>query len=261
MAKFVVVIADTRVGSTALGSGLGNGSTIQFLGEILYPQEIASPRHLYGHVVRADLRRMAMDRRYSFEVLDRYFDADHWAPSATYVADIKYNDFRIIPEHPWGVLSRPLLLDYLVGRSIPIIHLNRRNKIAAALSAYVAMGSGVLHSTSPQNGESVSLEIDPVMLASEIKAREQSHVLVSSWLANESCVSDLDYEALFADGGKEWVDGTLRRICGAESDFQPKIKKLSDTRRLTISNESALELSLRGRSMDDIRAALAPYRL
>lgn len=261
MTKFIAVVADTRVGSTALGTGLDNGSTIQFLGEVLYPEEIESPRHLYGHILRSNFRRMATDRACAFEVLDQFFNAGHWAPHATYIADIKYHDLRLIPEHPWGVLSRPILLDYLSKRGIATIHLNRRNKISAALSAYVAMSTNVFH-IKEASREAASVEIDPSMLASEIAARERSHFQVSQWLRNDPHVFELDYETLFSDSGKEVIDTILRdRWAIAEVDFNPRLKKLSSTGRVTVSNANDLQSALGANlSPDHVISALAPYR-
>lgn len=258
--NFIAVLADTRVGSTALGSGLDNGENIFFLGEILYPEEIDSGQHLYRALLDQPMRKLAANRQAAFEFLDDFFSCGAWERGKRYVFDIKYHDLRLIPSHPAVLFDRPVLLEYLIARNIRILHINRRNKLAAALSQEVAIQTQLFHS-SQGIGAARDLVLPLYEVVSGALARQKSHEAVRSWLASYSNVFDIEYEALFAEDGPGLLNSFLQTEWNIQNaTFKPQLQKLSAVSEVSVANAGEIAAAFAEfPGMFDVKEALEPY--
>ncbi|UVC08888.1 hypothetical protein IHQ71_27875 [Rhizobium sp. TH2] len=257
--NFVGILADTRVGSTALGTGLQIGASAEFLGEILYPEVSTSHRHLYRTVRDLTYSDVLSDGKIVLDALDGFFSDPLWDSRTHYIFDIKYHDLGIVPTHPGAIGACPLLLEYLLARNFKIIHLNRRNKLAATLSQEVAVSTGLFHSNQGEiSNAEVYLDID--RLIADVTGRERAYDQVSAWLRGHGNVVEVQYEALFLDEHRIDLGQILQRQFGLKASFLPRLKRLSSVSNVRVKNADEIKSGLSAvTEAKHVAAALEPY--
>ena len=153
--------------------------------------------------------------------------------------DIKYNQLRFIKPVLTDLRDGPFLLDYLRARSMPILHMVRRNMLHQALSIEIASRRNSYHNYGSGGGSSarVTLSVDALLGCLQWIEDE---VAEFRKLAAGMNVLDVHYEDLVAACAKAdasgWLDpynellDALRKTLGVENAFfrPTSLKKVID---------------------------------
>ena len=198
----IIMITDTRVGSTAFGNALANGTDSIFHGEVLSPDAYNNSDTGLPDTIKKLTILESLDDAALYASLDEYF-INLSRDRAVNIIDLKYHDLFILPSHPYQNTSPPSLLRYLISRNFHIIHLNRVNKLTATLSAVIASRSKVHHLLIDSPSPTVDINFEGIALYDVVKAtydRIESHDQFRRWLSQGLLVLDVEYEAIYTSG-------------------------------------------------------------
>jgi hypothetical protein len=125
--------------------------------------------------------------------------------------DIKYGHVHNFEIGWWPTERRPFLLNYLETREIRVVHLTRRDSIAATISSLIAEKTGAWHRRDGSAGPSISRVHVPIIRAvQEALMLEREKDNFFSWLANNRRFAVV-YEDIAAL--PEIRDGVLKELC------------------------------------------------
>jgi hypothetical protein len=243
----VVLLADTRTGSTAFGNALISNGRFQYIGEVLHPQSPAGVGILYDHIAGctlSDLLNTTLIQQRLDDAINRLRGESR---SAHIMIDIKYHDLGVIPSHPRVLGTVPPLLAYLMSREFWIVHLNRSNRLDAVISQEAAVTNRVHHiyetETAGQSDSSMAeIFLDPYRTVTALLERENSLTTVRSWLQDYSRCVDIDYEAAFlSPNGASLVTTLLSKCLDDPSlEFEPRTVHLKKRFGYKIANEDQM---------------------
>jgi len=169
-------------------------------------------RFRYEHAVQDTDFALHPDGARLDAFLDRYFElllsAGH---SKQVLVDIKYGHVHNFEIGWWPSEQRPFLAKYLEKRHIRVVHLSRRDSLAATLSSYIAEHTGIWHRREGDGaGKKIrKLKAPAQKIVHDALALEREKDNFFSWLATNRCVH-VTYEECTGD-----VSGpaTLAAIC------------------------------------------------
>jgi hypothetical protein len=243
----IVLLADTRTGSTAFGNALIKNGRLQYFGEVLHPPSPAGFGTLYGSIADCTLNDLlnkpVIEKRLD-DAISRLKDE---SLSPHIMIDVKYHDLNIIPSHPRGLGTAPPLLLYLMSREFWIVHLNRSNRLDAVISEAAAAANHVHHiyeEESPPTSDPHMTEIylDPYQTVASLLERESSLKTVRNWLQDYDRCVDIDYEAAFlSPKGASLVAALLTKCVDDPTlEFDPRTVHLRERFKYVISNEDQM---------------------
>ena len=249
----VVLLADTRTGSTAFGNALIKNGRLQYIGEVLHPQSPAGVGILYDSISGCtlhDLLNTSLVEQRLDEAIERLRSESR---SAHIMIDIKYHDLGVIPAHPRVLDTAPPLLTYLMRRKFWIVHLNRSNRLDAVISQEAAVVNRVHHihetEASDQSDRSVAeIRLDPYTTVTTLLERENSLATVGAWLQDYDRCVDIDYEAAFlSPNGASSVTTLLSKCLDDPSlEFAPRTVHLKKRFGYKIANEDQMRRLFQG---------------
>jgi len=249
--RFFVLVGSQRSGTNFCREVLNTSFQTFVHGEVLLPYPTPSTWHNFVRtmVSRALPPVLPQD---AAELVDDYLifvrdDTRRAAPSkATKLKalgfDIKYNQLRFIKPVLCDLRDRPFLLDYLRARSIPILHMVRRNMLHQALSIQIAAKRNAYHNYpggggGGGGGNKITLSVDDLLGCLTWIDDEVTHF---RQLTAGMQVLDVAYEDLVSacdkadpsgwlDPYNELLDG-IRTTLGVENAFfrPTSLKKVID---------------------------------
>jgi hypothetical protein len=243
----VILLADTRTGSTAFGNALIKSGRVQYFGEVLHPQSPAGVGSMYRSITDCTLSNL-LDKAFLHQRLDdeigRLRDESQ---SVHMMLDIKYHDLDIVPSHPKILGSVPSLLAYFMNRNFWVVHLNRSNRLAAVISEAAVASNGVHHiyeTKTPNDSDRplADVYLDPYTTVTSLIERENSLRCVRTWLQDYDRCIDVDYEAAFLSAnGTSSVAALLSKSLDDPSiEFEPRTVHLRERFRQAIANEDQM---------------------
>lgn len=231
----IIILCDTRVGSTAFGRAL-ESDALSFHGEVLYAgnpggefiQELSQMR-IEGHEAReSNIKDFSI-------YLKRYISS-----TKAHALDIKYHDIYSIPKALHRPSAGPPIIHLIKQQAAVIIHLNRKSRFRAALSELIAQQTSVYHISQSETGPSQrhSISIDVQSLFEKSKDRELCFRIAQRWIHEYPHCLELFYEDLFlSDTAQKDAIRSLRQITGCEGiTFHPRTQKISGLLNIKIDN-------------------------
>jgi hypothetical protein len=243
----IILLADTRTGSTAFGNALIKNGRVQYFGEVLHPQSPAGAGSIYRSITDCTLSNL-LDKAFLHQTLDEAIGGlRDESQSAHIMLDIKYHDLEIVPSHPKSLGSVPSLLAYFMNSKFWVIHLNRSNRLAAVISEVAAATNGVHHiyetATPSHSTQHVAeIHLDPYTTVTSLIERENSLRAVRTWLQDYDRCVDIDYEAAFlsADGSSSVAALLSKSLDDPSLEFAPRTVHLRERFRQKIGNEAQM---------------------
>lgn len=198
--KLMMLLANQRSGTNALRSALRTDPTIADAREIF---SRTNPRG--AHVTFAELIRESPafipDRttlRTFFDRLLEELQQTH-SPGQLGLIDIKYNSFGPFNPYGWRVSEEPYFLTYFKRRKLPIVHLIRRNMLAAYVSALRAVKTQHWHQTAASAEEvpAYRIYLEKREFIGALKIRVEELRLMKSFVQSYERHIEIYYEDLF----------------------------------------------------------------
>jgi hypothetical protein len=249
----IVLLADTRTGSTAFGNALIENGRVQYFGEVFHPPSPAGVGLLYGSMADCTLSDLLNNSLVEQRLDDAIGRLSGESLSAHIMIDIKYHDLRLIPSHPMGLGTAPPLLVYLMSRKYWIVHLNRSNRLDAVISEGAAANNHLHHiyetETPSQSDLHISeIYLDPYRTVTSLLDRESSLRSVRDWLQDYDRCVDIDYEAAFlSPNGANSVGELLSKCIDDPSlEFHPRTVHLKDRFKYKIANQEEIRRLFHG---------------
>jgi len=249
--KPVVLLAQQRSGTTALGSVLDQSDHIKCFGEVFY----CFPNNYFDFLAKlAEEDKTFLYPDGMRTKFDKYIDylASFANNKPFALLDIKYNSTHHLNGFWFNLSQRPVLFDILIERKIPIIHLLRRNFLKRYVSASLARKSKVWHAHSAEqviNSKSQTIKLDPAKLIENLQFQSSELALALKYLGEYENVLTLIYEKLFDMDGNI-TSSTEEGLCeflGLDrlGSRTPRLKKMTQNNlRNVIENFDEVALAL-----------------
>ncbi|MCK5944023.1 MAG: hypothetical protein KAI24_18705 [Planctomycetes bacterium] len=260
---FFVLIGSQRSGTNFFREVVNTNDEAVVHGEVLWPYPLPNVWHNY---IRTMVSRAlpAISPADGMALVDDYFvhlvdDTRRGHPQkadklSMVGVDIKYNQLSFIAPLNRDLGKGPFLLDYLRERSVPIVHMTRRNLAKQALSLTIAEARNVYHNYAGTKFEG-SIEIAPQRVVAFCNWVAHQRKLLREMTAGMS-VHEVTYEDVAAAcrapaddgdiGGNDCMRG-LAEFLGIASSFRnpTTIKKvINRPYREILSNYKAIRKAL-----------------
>jgi hypothetical protein len=229
-AKPIVLLSVQRSGTNFLRRVLGSHPAIDPLfGEIFDPGHIANELsffHFYERAVASNPSLCLPDQR--IVAFEHYIDfLDEQVPSPSYILDIKYNSIRQLESYWSG--KREVLVQYIIDKQWPVIHLIRTDLVAAIFSQLRARKTGVYVTKAQNYRDTASDAVDAVQMVRGVVQRRR---LIQQYRRDFAAARliEVAYEDLTdaPNGISEPVLGRIRDFLGVTDEFSrtPETTKL-----------------------------------
>lgn len=216
--KLLMLLANQRSGTNALRSALRTDPTIADAREIF-----SSTNKRGAHAVLAQFIRDSPAFTPSRPTLRTFFDrlCDDLKQTNTSselcIFDIKYNSFGPFNPYGWRISEEPYFLTYVKQRKLPIVHLIRRNILAAYVSALRAVKTRHWHETveSTEEAPEFHIRLEKQTFVKALKIRIEELRLMKSFVQSYVPQVEIYYEDLFErDVLSERIRESISRIAG-----------------------------------------------
>jgi LPS sulfotransferase NodH len=153
--------------------------------------------------------------------------------------DIKYGHVHNFEVGWWPSERRPFLGNYLEKAGIKVVHLTRRDSLAAIISGQLADKTHVWHrKEGDADKEMKRTRVPPMKAVHEALSLEREKENFFTWLATNSCI-EVEYEDLTASDGAR--DAIMTRICAflgvpAPDKFESRYRKVTPPLREVLDN-------------------------
>lgn len=172
--RLVVLLCHERSGSTLFCDLLDSRGDVAIAGDVwnFRAHDDSMPRSFHGYRMRRAVARPESLKPVADEIfatLDGFFAellAQFDAPRV--VVDIKYGHLASVGGFWYSPGYGSVFLQYLKNRSIPLIHLFRRDVLAAVASGHLAMERGVWNIRDTSNIKKTSLHLNPHELSLQL---------------------------------------------------------------------------------------------
>jgi LPS sulfotransferase NodH len=250
-ARLIVLISHERSGSHFLTDMLTSAADVGSVDEVcnfnaVNPQTSKASflRFRYDRQIESPEFALKPDSETLTKLLDSYFDhLASFVKADRIWIDIKYGHVHNFEIGWWPSERRPFLLSYLQSRHIKIVHLTRKDALAAAISAYVGERTGVWHVKTETPEHSVPrIKIPPLKIAHDAIGLEREKDNFFAWLAENSCFH-VEYEQLTSS--EQMRNATMTDLCAflglqAGPDFPSTHRKVTPPLRETVENYDEL---------------------
>jgi len=236
---------------------------ITSLGEIFHNDYLDHPNYYYNYYQKAIAARpeLAMPaQQHRIDLLDGYIqhvvkrlkeqdDYKDWV-----FLGINYNSLHSMNTYWQNVYDVPYLVNIIRWKAYHVVHIIRRNLLAAAISEMRAKLTGVWHIREGEERPAAAdakVTVDPAALLRELRARRLEIDLIEAGLqAHNRCLT-LYYEEFFDNDGRPRLEqlDRLSRFLQLERPLTPIStyhQTRSDTLRATIENYDEVAAALAG---------------
>lgn len=218
--RFVFLVSHERSGSHYLANMLASGSPLVSVDEVCnfnaVDPETAKPsffRFRRESMVEDSGFALRPDPLTMTRFVDRYLEylAELVAADSKILLDVKYGHVHNFEVGWWPSERRPFLMKYLEQRNIRVIHLTRRDSVAASVSSYVAEQAGKWHKrTDSAEREMPKLRVPALKIAHASLTLEREKENFFSWLASNRSLA-VEYEQL--SGSEESRHAVMGQLC------------------------------------------------
>lgn len=228
--KPIILLSVQRSGTNFLRRVIGSHPEIDPLfGEIFDPNFIDHPLSFFCFYQRAVADTPALclpdQRIVAFEKYIEYLDQKIYAKH--YVLDIKYNSLRQMESY-WPQ-RREILSQYIIDRQWPVVHLIRRDLLAAAFSRLKARSTGVWVAKEEKYCDDASICVDPGRIVGDVVGRREAILRRREDFVDAKLI-EMTYEDLIEEPNAVSASAIeiIRAFLGVSDEFSrtPETKKL-----------------------------------
>lgn len=260
--KPVILIARPRSGTTAFRLIVSRHRLITTAGEIFHGDYTDHPDRFYNYYLAAITREPtlalpAADHRIT--LFKGYVDhlcqtlQARYPDRAWVFLGVNYNSLHTMNTYWQNIYEPPYLMEMLRRNDYPVVHIIRRNILAAAISEARAKATGVWHIEAGAERPAAAddaITVDPAALLRELHTRKLEIDLVGAALRDHKTSLTLYYEELFNDAGRADAE-QLRRV----SDLLELAQPIAPTPTYQRTRSASLRAAIR--NYDEVKATLA----
>jgi hypothetical protein len=216
--RFIILISHERSGSHYVSDMLMAASTIQSVDEVCNFNAVnpeSSKASFLGFKREAGISNPDIVLRPSpssmGELLGLYLGRLQGLvkPEKQILIDVKYGHVHNFEIGWWPSERRPFLLQWLEQRDIKIVHLSRRDSLAATVSGYIADKRRVWHrKTGDEVPATPPVRVPVQRMVHEALLLEGEKQNFVNWLAGNRCFH-LEYETVAGEGR----DSVMNQLC------------------------------------------------
>lgn len=253
VAKTYILLSHERSGSHLAGEFIGAHANVRMIDEVCNPGAVRPAKHResfqrfrYDYVL-ADPNYMLEPSHQAHTVfVGAFFEHLRQLRSPNDIAvDIKYGHVQNFESWWCPVLERPFLFGFCESHDVGIIHLFRRNVIAATVSSMIADKRGIWHSwqvnANTDGNQKYALPVREIMR--KAKMLQQQTKLYRDWSAANHKI-EIAYEEM---SGKLGQGGEIdKRVNGflesqLKDAFRPRHEKLTKPMQQIVENFDELK--------------------
>jgi hypothetical protein len=200
----VILLANQRSGTGALGSALDRHPQIDYLGEVFHGDFIdQEPNYFYfqQRLINEDSAMRLPDK--ADARFDNYLKYLSSRSTTTYkIIDIKYSSLHHFNGYWLWPLEPPHLFNLIKRHKIKVIHLTRKNILKMIISGKLADANKIWHSSDLSEIKIKKIRLESKDLPNYINHLINERNLVEKFISSLPDVSRLEYEKLFAPSGR-----------------------------------------------------------
>ncbi len=262
----IIICAQQRSGTTVLQSNLGQSPLATNYGEVFLDRRDANPRNFFTfkiEQVKQDPELCFPTRDNQRAICEKYLEfLDQQCETSHYVMDVKYNSWHHFNPVWYGLFNFPFLMEILRSKSVPMIHVIRKDVFQQHVSIAFAQATQDWHfrSNSDKKPKEMEIRLDPKRCQREMELSQKRTELFRQWFEGHNNYLELTYEDMFVNG--DFSPETLAKInelMGKDMQIPVKpalrkgIKRVSNV----ISNQGELVDHFKGtRFQDMVHASL-----
>jgi hypothetical protein len=258
----VILIARPRSGTTAFRLVVSRHHRVTTVGEIFHSSYAEQPSNFYNYYLAAVTKRPELalpEQQHRIDLFDGYIkqlarELKPRYPQKDWVfLGVNYNSLHALNAYWQNIYEPPYLVRIIQWKQYPVVHIIRRNILAAAISEMRAKATGVWHIKEGEErpaAADATITVNPADLLLELRARKLEIDMVRAGLRGHKRCLTLFYEELFDSGGQP-VPEQLARVSRL-LDLDPPIAPIATYERTrSQSLRAAIE------NYDDVAAAVA----
>ncbi len=201
--NFALLIARQRSGTGAIGSVLDKHPSLKYLGEVFHPGNIGEVQNFFTYCRDrggSEPERLLPDNLFDLflgfmdEMSARY-------PDRTLIVDVKYRSLHHLNGGWQGLVQRPKILQEVINRRLPILHLTRNNFVESFVSGRLAEENKVWHASSAESIRVSSVTVDIRNLSNYVVNTEREVALIREWTGGYGKLVDFDYADMMDGDG------------------------------------------------------------
>jgi LPS sulfotransferase NodH len=226
--NLVVLVSHERSGSHYLADMLKSTKCVTSADEVCNCRAVdpyKSPLSFFRFRQECQVRNLDFayraDHEMSTKLLDAYFShVVRTVGGENVLVDIKYGHVHNFEIFWWSSEQRPFLAAYLEKRDIRVVHLVRRDSVAAIVSAYIAEKTRVWHRrASDESAAPIACRVPAQKIVRDALALEREKDNFFGWLARNRCYH-IEYEEFGRENdGKKAVLRGLSAFLGLDDSI------------------------------------------
>ena len=243
----VFIFAQQRSGTNLLRKSLAATPLFRDLDEVFDPKQ---PQfwHFRKGQIRQQPKLATPAREHQVGMFESFLQCRLSSRQPYTLIDIKYNSVHSLDDLWLSPMETPVLIDWLVQKQYPVIHLVRENHLENLVSMLVGTESAqwVVKRNDEGPRPAIQLELDPQQTIAQIQRRERELRRFRHYLKKTNCL-EWEYDQLLENGGR----------------FSNQLlERLAHHLRLAEVPEPPVETRKTGRSLGDVivnlESAIAP---
>jgi hypothetical protein len=198
--KIILLLANQRTGTGALGTILDQTPQYAYLGEVLHPNNVNTDEFNYWRFLNAEVKSCVFEDKQinCIPNLEAYLSfIQSKTQGKTPILDIKYDQTHIFNTPHHSPLTTPTLLLYFINQGYPIIHHKRDNLLKMFVSAKLAEMNNIWHASKNDNLQHNRIAIETKGLVQHLNYVKRIVSYFDSQLSGYIKTINTKYEDLF----------------------------------------------------------------
>lgn len=199
--NIVIVLANQRSGTKALGSTLSTIKGVSYFGESFHDEE-SSEASFWNFFQKEFIANPSpLTEKYLETILDNYFYFLYKKGENITFADIMYNNLNMISPMWRDINRETFILEYIKKRGINIIHLVRENLFECYLSIEIAKATAQFHSHTGDISIESKINVDKNSMLDYVESKLYARKAVDASILKYKNSARLSYEKCFSPDG------------------------------------------------------------
>ena len=198
----VFIFAQQRSGTNLLRKSLAATPLFRDLDEVFDPKQ---PQfwHFRKGQIRQQPKLATPAREHQVGMFESFLQCRLSSRQPYTLIDIKYNSVHSLDDLWLSPMETPVLIDWLVQKQYPVIHLVRENHLENLVSMLVGTESAqwVVRRNDEGRRPAIQLELDPQQTIAQIQRRERELRRFRHYLKKTNCL-EWEYDQLLENGGR-----------------------------------------------------------
>ncbi|MCH2181785.1 MAG: sulfotransferase [Mariniblastus sp.] len=224
----VFIVAQQRSGTNLLRKSLAATPGFRDLDEVFDPKQ-----KQYWHFRKGRVRQQpelaTPGREHQIEMFESFLEHRLACPQPHTLIDVKYNSVHSLDDLWLSPMETPVLIEWLVQKQHPVIHLVRENHLENLVSMLVGTESAqwVVNRGDEGPRPVIQFELDPEQTVAQVQRRERELQRFRHYLKRANCI-EWEYDHLLDEGGRfssQLLDHLARRLKLAAAPDPPIVTR------------------------------------